>query len=390
MILQLYLHFPFCKRKCFYCDFVSAAAEEQTIAAYCLAMEKEIRHLGAKYADARVSTVFLGGGTPSIVPPRAMAGLLKALRESFVLMEDVEFTSEANPGTLTEPWLETLMAAGMNRLSLGAQAAQDALLARIGRMHTFAQAEESVRLARRMGLTNINTDVMYGLPGQSQQDYLDTLERVCQLDVTHVSAYSLILEEGTPLHRRVEAGQLTVPDDDACAEMTSRGIELLARHGYRQYEISNYARDGFACRHNIGYWQGAWYLGLGVAAHGMLPPTEAQSAQGAVRVRMTNPEDVNTYLATSPDLPRQQELIAADEAMFETMMLGLRMNDGVSANCFAAQHGRSMLERYGQPLESLIRDGLGRWRNLPDGDRAFELTQRGLLLQNEALLRLMN
>lgn len=389
MILQLYLHFPFCKRKCLYCDFVSCAAGDDEIAAYCRALESEIRAAGACFPDAQVSTVFLGGGTPSVVPAPLMKHLLRVLRESFTLRQDAEFTSEANPGTLTEAWLDALQAAGMNRLSLGVQAAQDPLLERIGRIHTFAETEQSIRLAQRAGLTNINADVMYGLPGQMEQDYLDTLRRVCGLGITHVSAYSLILEEGTPLCRMVEKGVLTVPDDDACAAMTEQGIDLLAGYGFRQYEISNYAREGCVCRHNIGYWQGEWYLGLGAAAHGMVPPTPSEARQGAVRIRTANPADVRQYITSAAKLPAERTLIPADEAMFETMMVGLRMNDGVSLARFESLHGQNLTERYGTQLESLVRDGLGQWRHDPGG-KAFALTARGMLLQNEALLRLMD
>lgn len=389
MILQLYIHFPFCKRKCLYCDFVSAAAGRETMAAYCLALEKEIRAAGEKYPDAQVNTVFLGGGTPSILPPDLLKPVLDALRRSFTLLPDAEFTSEANPGTLTEKWLDTLLAAGLNRLSLGVQAAQDGLLQRIGRIHSFADAAESIRLAQRMGVSNINADVMYGLPGQTGDHYLETLRRLCGLGVTHLSAYSLILEEGTPLTRMVEEGVCSVPDEDACAEMTEAGIALLAENGFRQYEISNYAKPGYACRHNMGYWQGAWYLGLGAAAHGMVPPTEQEKQAGAVRVRIANPAEVGQYIALSPQLPVERERISAEEAMFETMMLGLRMNEGVSLARFEKLHGRRMAARYGDRLESLIRDGLGCWRETPDG-KAFALTPRGLLLQNEALLRLMD
>lgn len=389
MIMQLYIHFPFCKRKCLYCDFVSAQAGRETMEAYCLALEREIRAAGERYPDAQVSTVFFGGGTPSVIPPEMMAGVLDALRNSFTLLPDAEFTSEANPGTLTEKWLDTMLSAGLNRLSLGVQAAQDELLARIGRIHTFAEAGESIRLAQRMGLTNINADAMYGLPGQTCRDYLAALESLCGLGVTHVSAYSLILEEGTPLTRMVEEGTLTVPDDDACAEMTEAGIALLANNGFRQYEISNYAKPGFACRHNMGYWQGAWYLGLGAAAHGMVPPLAAERQQGAVRVRVANPAEVGEYIRLSPDQPSERTLITEEEAMFETLMLGLRMNEGVSLAGFEALHGQSLTGRYGDRLESLIRDGLGCWRDAPSG-RSFALTEKGLLLQNEALVRLMD
>ncbi len=386
MILQLYLHFPFCKRKCLYCDFVSAAAGDETIAAYCAALEKEIVSAAQAYPDALVSTVFLGGGTPSIVPPAQMKRVLATLKRSFRFAGDVEFTSEANPGTLTGAWLETLMEAGMNRLSLGVQAAQEELLRRVGRIHTFSQAEESVRMAQGMGLVNINADVMYGLPGQQEADYLETLQRVCAMGVTHVSAYSLIVEEGTPLCAMVESGSLSVPDDDRCAAMTESGIQLLKENGFSQYEISNYAREGYACRHNIGYWQGAWYRGLGVAAHSFLPPDDGQGIAG---VRVANTESLQQYLQ-APCAGGEKTWVTADEAMFETMMLGLRMNAGVSVKQFARKHGRSMTERYGFALDGLVRDGLACWRDTVDGDRVFALTARGLLLQNEALLRLMD
>ena len=389
MLLQLYLHFPFCKRKCLYCDFVSAAADEQTVAAYCHALEKEICAMGKQFAGAKVSSVFLGGGTPSIVPAPLMGSVLNTLRKNFVLLDDAEFTTEANPGTLTEPWLETLLKAGANRLSLGVQASQDELLHRIGRIHSFAEAEQSIRMVQRLGLLNINADVMYGLPGQTEADYLETLERVCALEVTHLSAYSLIVEEGTPLCRQVEAGEMNVPDDDACAAMTEAGIAFLRKHGYHQYEISNYARDGFACRHNMGYWKGAWYLGLGAAAHSMLPPDPVDAQAGAVRIRVATPENVGGYIAAAPDIQREKSLITAGEAMFETMMLGLRMNEGVSERHFEKLHGQSMVAQYGQALESLVRDGLGVWHSYSERERSFALTARGMLLQNEALLRLM-
>ncbi|MBE5802344.1 MAG: radical SAM family heme chaperone HemW [Clostridiales bacterium] len=388
MLLQLYLHFPFCKRKCLYCDFTSCQATEVQMAEYCLVLQDEIRRAAARYPDARVTTVFLGGGTPSVVPAAMMRQVLRALRSSFRFAQDVEFTSEANPGTLTQPWLEAVMEGGLNRLSLGVQAAQDELLARIGRIHPFAQAVDSIRLVKQMGVSNINADVMYGLPGQTQTEYLETLDRVCDTGVTHLSAYSLILEEGTPLCAQVEAGEITVPDDDACAEMTQRGIELLEKAGYHQYEISNYARDGFVCRHNIGYWQGAWYLGMGVAAHSMLPPDAAEAAQGAVRVRAANTDHLSDYLKGAWER-QERSLIKADEAMFETMMLGLRMTQGVSEAHFAAMHGMPMEQRYQAQLAGLIADGLAKWQG-EGAERRFALTPRGLLLQNEALLRLMD
>lgn len=388
MLLQLYLHFPFCKRKCFYCDFCSAEASAEEVEAYCGALLKEIRLEAERYRDARVSTAFLGGGTPSVVPGRVMAGVLKELRAAFSFLPDAEFTAEANPGTLTEEWLDAVQRYGVNRLSLGVQAAQDALLERIGRIHSFSQAEEAVGLARRHGVKNLSADLMFGLPGQSLAEYLESIEAVCALGLEHISAYGLILEEGTPLYSAVKQGRTSLPGEDEAADMYEQGIARLGSLGFRRYEISNFAREGCACRHNVGYWQGAWYLGLGVAAHSMLPPDEAQALLGARRIRRANPADRRAYLrAMEADEPSAAEiqLIGKEEAMFETMMLGLRMTEGVEDAMFARLHGIALEEAYGPEMAGLAADGLA--RRLP-GDR-FALTARGLAVQNDVLLRLM-
>ncbi len=392
MILQLYLHFPFCKRKCFYCDFVSGPENAETVAAYCLALQKEIRLAGEKYAGAKVSSVFLGGGTPSVVPFREMAEVLGTLRACFDLLPGAEFTAEANPGTLEADWLQTAMRYGLNRLSLGVQAAQDGLLRGIGRIHTFAQAKSAVRLARSCGINNLNLDLMFGLPGQTLEAYRESMEATVALAPEHVSAYSLILEEGTPLESMVEQGRALLPDEEETAEMYEQGARWLAGAGYERYEISNFARPGHACRHNLGYWQGAWYLGLGAAAHSMLPPDADEAAGGAARVRRANTSDLRRYIAamqTDGEAVAQRTPISAQEAMFETMMLGLRMTEGVSERAFLERHGMALTARYGGPLERLVREGLGQWLGATPGHRRFALTARGLEMQNAALLRLM-
>ena len=223
MLLQLYLHFPFCKRKCFYCDFCSAPADDGTVAAYCSALKKEICLTAEKYPGVRVSTVFLGGGTPTLVPAAQMRGVLEELRRRFDVLPDAEITAEGNPGTLSPRWLEAACACGLNRLSLGMQAAQERLLKAIGRIHTFAQTEEAVAMARAAGIRNLNVDLMSGLPGQTLRDWHESLEAALALGVEHISAYSLILEEGTPLCRMVEEGSVRLPDDELAAEMYERG-----------------------------------------------------------------------------------------------------------------------------------------------------------------------
>ena len=359
MLLQLYLHFPFCKRKCLYCDFCSGQADAQTVDAYCKTLEKQIFHKAKQFPDAKVSTIFLGGGTPTLVPAASMERVLDAVRSAFHVLPDAEFTSEGNPGTLTEEWLDMAVSRGVNRLSLGVQAAQDKLLKSIGRIHTVEDARKAVRMARSAGIRNMNLDAMFGLPGQTEADYLETLATFRDLGAEHISAYSLILEEGTPLQRMVEEGKTVLPDEDETAEMYEKGIEWLEKNGYERYEVSNFARPGYACRHNLGYWQGQWYLGLGAAAHSMLPPDELQSKQGAVRVRCANPEDVASFI--HGDAQERMECILAEEAMFETMMLGLRTMQGVSEERFRELHETELYERYGEQLDLLEKEKLGSW-----------------------------
>ena len=385
MYLQLYLHFPFCKRKCLYCDFCSAAETPETVAAYGKALQKEIRLMAQKYPDAKITTVFLGGGTPTLVPPQVMAGVLDTLHESFDVLPDAEFTSEGNPGTLTEEWLDMVMKRGLNRLSLGVQAAQDHLLRGIGRIHTVRDAETAVLLAREQGIRNLNLDAMFGLPGQSEKDYLDTLAAFRSWGADHISAYSLILEEGTPLYRLVNAGHMELPDEDETSSMYEHGIEWLEQAGYRRYEVSNFAKPGFECRHNIGYWQGEWYLGLGVAAHSMLPADKP----GIFCQRRGNAADVQAYIRAMQEGREAPidgvDLIAPEDAMFETMMLGLRTTFGVEESRFEKLHGISLRKRYGEQLDSLVRDELGQWT-----DGRFVLTPRGIEIQNDVLMRLMD
>ncbi len=379
MLLQLYLHIPFCKQKCLYCDFCSGPAGEAEMTRYAHLLEKEIAFYGKKYEGAKVPTVFLGGGTPSLLPCSLLEGVLRALTQHFELLPDVEFTAEANPGALSAQWLEVAGRYGLNRLSLGMQAAQDRLLKSLGRIHTKAQAEEAVHLAQRMGLTNINLDVMFGLPGQSLGDYLETLEMAHDLGPTHLSAYSLILEEGTPLCSQVEEGLIAVPGEDEAADMYEAGVAWMGAHGYAQYEISNFARPGFECKHNMGYWQGAWYLGMGLAAHSMLPDPTGKAAY----LRMANPERMEDYALLEQGLAKAVPVSQA-EARFETLMLGLRTAQGVSEGAFFRRHGLSLAEAYGDKMRKIEAEGLGRW----EAGR-FALTPKGLLLQNSILVSLM-
>ena len=359
-------------------------APVETMEAYADALVLELGRMSRQWPGATLSSVFLGGGTPSIMPAKALSRVLGAVREGFELLPNAEFTSEANPGTLEAEWLSTAMACGLNRLSLGVQAAQDALLSAIGRVHTFEEAQSAVALARACGVENLNLDLMFGLPGQRLSDYRATVEAAAALRPEHLSAYSLILEPNTPLYDAVMAGRVALPTEDETADMYEQGIAWLADAGFRRYEISNFARPGYECRHNLGYWRGAYYLGAGAAAHGMLPPRD----EGQAYLRYGNAPDVDAYiralLAGNPP-PAQETPVTPREAMFETMMLSLRTTTGVSEAEFAGKHGVALRARYGQALDGLAADGLGRF----EAGRFF-LTARGLALQNDALLRLMD
>ena len=388
--MMLYLHIPFCVRKCAYCDFVSYAGQADKIGRYVEAMLAE---MDRRPSGETVTSVFFGGGTPSLLPPEALSRLLAGLRQRYALAPDCEISAEVNPGTVTDKWLAAAVEGGVNRLSVGVQAVQPELLQRIGRIHDFAKARETFALARAAGIQNLSADLMYALPGQTLTDWEESLRAVLSLAPAHVSCYALTVAEGTPFGDLDAQGRLPRPEEDEEMAMQDSAVRILGQAGLARYEVSNYAQPGFACRHNVGYWQGSWYAGLGVAAHGMLPPDASQASQGAVRVRRANTERMTEYLhaleAQNVLPPAEITLIDRQEAMFETMMLGLRMTGGVSERDFERMHGAALLQVYGPALEKLAQDGLGAWSSGTVGERRFFLTPRGLEVQNEALMALM-
>ena len=374
----IYIHIPYCVKKCAYCDFVSFA-EPEAIGADVGLLRREIVLSAQRLPKpGRVETVFFGGGTPSLLSGEQMAAILDALRDHYPIDADAEITTECNPGTADGERLAAYRAAGVNRLSIGLQSADDGLLAAIGRIHTCARFLTTVESAVDAGFSNINVDVMHGLPGQTEAQYLATLEMVCALEgITHVSAYALILEQGTPLYRAVRAGRVQLPDEDAVADMQDAGMAYLSERGFLRYEISNFAREGYACRHNLNYWRNGEYLGLGVAAHG------AMHIDG-VWTRRANVETVGAYAAAlrADRLPVQETLtpVCAEE-MFETVMLGLRTVRGVSLPDFKERFGISLFDAYPDAVAELRQLG---WTS--ETADAFSLNARGLDLQNEALL----
>ena len=381
--MELYLHLPFCAKKCRYCDFASYPGHEADMPAYVDAVLREAQARAEQLGALPVETVFLGGGTPSLLPAPQLARLLDGVCRFFPLQPGAEFTCEANPGTLTRPWLDTAVAHGMNRLSLGMQAYQPALLAMLGRIHNFAQVERSVTLAREAGIGNISLDLMFGLPGQTASQWDETLRAALSLHPQHLSCYGLIPEEGTPLKADLDAGRLSLPEEDVERAMYDDALAALAEAGYVQYEISNFALPGYACRHNLGYWRQVPYLGLGAAASSMLPDSGS-----AAYLRETNPSGLSQYMNmvhSGTWQARERIAISPSEARFETMMLGLRTTEGVSEAAFAAMHSVTLESCYGKRLRALAHEGL-----ITHAEGCWRLTRRGMDVQNAVLVELMD
>lgn len=353
-MIGVYVHIPYCVKKCRYCDFCSIPIDE-TAGRYRSAVEKEIALSRAKYPDARVKTVFFGGGTPTILPSEDLCAILEAIKTAFPVEPDAEISIECNPKTIGFDGLKRLRDAGFNRLSIGLQATQNALLSRIGRVHSYEEFLATYSAARDAGFTNINIDLMHGLPGQTQADYLDAIRTVAALEPTHVSAYSLILEEGTPLYDDVIAGRETLPDPDAVADMEDAGMALLNSLGYRRYEVSNFAKPGFECCHNLIYWHNEPYLGLGVAAHSSM-------VEDGFWVRFSNESSIPAYLKKldKGKLPRAERILTNTfEQMFESVMLGLRLTKGIDRKAFFDRFGCDVIETYREAYDK--NDRFGFW-----------------------------
>jgi len=371
----IYLHIPFCVRKCAYCDFVSFA-EGSVPQSYvdALIAELELVARGGSY-PAAFDTVFFGGGTPSLLSGDQMQQIMRALKERFDIRENAEISMECNPGTTTPEKLAVYRAAGINRLSIGLQSTHDALLKSIGRIHTFEQFLSTLKSAREAGFVNINVDLMHGLPNQTVKQYLDSLKTVCDLGVQHISAYSLILEEHTPLFDCVERGEVKPPDEDLVADMQDAGIDLLEQRGYHRYEISNFAQEGFACRHNLNYWHNGEYLGFGVAAHGVVRERKW--------TRYANVSTLDEYmrLLSRGKRPLAETIrLAPRDEMFECVMLGFRLIRGIDRAAFLARFGLDIVEAYAYAFEQLRKRG---W--LLEAEDRVALNRKGLDFQNEAL-----
>ena len=374
--LELYVHIPFCKKKCRYCDFLSFAGEEWTQETYTQALIREIGAWRGK-ENKKVSSVFVGGGTPSILSVRRMEEIFEALRESFFLTEDAEITIECNPGTLEKEKLEVYKCLGVNRLSLGLQSAKNEELRLLGRIHTWETFLESFQMARKSGFENLNVDLISALPGQTVESWRETLEKTIALSPEHISAYSLIIEEGTPFYQEYEEDEKIreaggdpqfLPSEDAERQMYEDTEKILGNAGYSRYEISNYAKPGMACQHNMGYWQRKEYIGLGLGASSLY-------REG----RWRNSENLLEYCNRKQDMPERKDLqkLSRKDQMEETMFLGLRLMEGVEEEAFFREFGCTCREVYGEVLDRLEDQGLLKEEN----GRIF-LTSHGIDISN--------
>ena len=361
--LSIYIHIPFCVRKCLYCDFLSGPACEGEIESYVNLLLEEIKEQSIFYGDHRVVSIFFGGGTPSLLPARETGRILQRVRDGFSVAEDAEITMECNPGTVTAEKLDNYITSGINRLSIGLQSADDEELARIGRIHDYGSFLETYRLAREASFRNINIDLMAGLPGQDLASYRKTLERVAALSPEHISAYSLILEEGTSLY--VNQKSYTFPDEDEEREMYELTGRFLGEAGFHRYEISNYAKEGYECRHNKVYWRRGDYVGFGLGASSMVqnvrwknPDSQADYAACVEKLKTEGKDDVPFVKMLRRTGHFEVQPLTRQEQMEEFMFLGLRLTNGVRKQDFQEKFGVPIETVYEKELEELQRDGL--------------------------------
>lgn len=373
--MGLYIHIPFCKSKCFYCDFNSYAGGEHNIPAYFDALKKEIRMYQNTLKGHVFNTVYIGGGTPSYVDPKYIYDVLDTCRHSFSISGDAEITLESNPGTLSFGNLVLYKSFGINRLSIGLQAMQDVILKQIGRIHTRNDFVGNYHTARQAGFKNISVDLIFGLPKQKLSDWTETVSQVIQLYPEHISCYGLIVEEGTELSNRMTQGVLCLPDEDEERQMYDTALKALKNAGYNQYEISNFAIAGMECRHNLNYWKCGQYIGIGAGAHSYFNDTRYWNIRAM--------EEYINFMSGADELPLSgSEKIDDDEKMKEFIILGLRMNRGVCKREFEQTFGQPIYSKFGGAIKDSISLKL-----MEDVEGRLRLTRRGLDLANEVLVK---
>lgn len=402
--MQLYIHIPFCVKKCQYCDFLSFSADESTQNAYVEALLREIAYYGPRCQEYLVTTVYIGGGTPSWLTEQSMDKIMAAVHRSFALASDAEISIECNPGTVTDHKFSVYRRAGINRISIGLQSANDAELKLLGRIHTYEQFLKTYELARKNGFTNINIDIMNSLPGQTAEIFGNTLQQVLRLKPEHISAYSLIIEKGTPFYdlykfdavkQRAGMPTIALPTEDEVYRMTKLTECVLKEAGYVHYEVSNFSKAGYECRHNIGYWERENYLGLGLGSASLMENiryTNISSLYDYIEQTCNIREGIWENVIEEPGMqPRTEQLPATNlhtlaeyinrkAQIEEFMFLGLRMIEGVSRDRFAESFGTQIEAVYQDVMSHLQEEGL----LLKRAGRIF-LTEKGQDVSNYVL-----
>lgn len=382
--MELYLHIPFCVRKCAYCDFLSFSASEMDRNAYVIKLCEQIRAAGKETENQKVSTIFFGGGTPSVLNEYQIQLLMDAVFSSFDVDNNAEISMEMNPGSLGKGYEETerllgYRKAGINRVSIGLQSVHQKELQILGRIHTWEQFVQSYHCVRNAGFSNINIDLMSALPEQTEELWEESLRKTADLKPEHISAYSLIVEEGTPFYERYTGkGAVFLPDEETERMMYERTKQILEEYGYYRYEISNYAQKGKECRHNIGYWTGEEYLGLGLGASSYYKGMRFCSTSDMKRYMQAD------FLKDSGAVYEEKHIVTYQEAIEEFMFLGLRMMKGVSAEEFQKRFGRTIEETYGKILDMFITMNLMEKSQEKNGIY-YRLTENGISVSNQVM-----
>ena len=391
MNFSVYIHIPFCQHRCHYCDFVTTTGKESLIPRYVDALCREIRIANNLMGKVVVHSIYFGGGTPSLIPSTAYEQILKTLDDQFELTPDCEISLEANPGTITEVYLNDLFSLGINRLSLGVQSTDSFDLVRLDRIHTLDDVLDGVYHARRAGFTNLNLDLIYGLPWQSLVSWKHSLSRAVSLQPEHFSLYSLIIEPGTALDAWYKKGLIAQQDQDLEADMYEFAMNMLNEAGYRQYEISNWAKTSsgrdLRSRHNLQYWLNQPYFGFGAAAHGYVGNKRTANTP-LIEDYIHRITDRNTNDQDSGHFPAAISLSEVDKAtqMKDFMMLGLRLvEDGVSQIDFMDRYGRELETEFQVEITQLLKQGLIEW--VTDSRERLRLTKRGVFLANQVFMQ---
>lgn len=380
-MLGLYIHVPFCVKKCKYCDFNSYKMDENSKTRYIEDLKKEMElyklEMEKYQLKEEITSIFLGGGTPSILSEDEIRDIFSSIYKNFKIANDAEITIECNPGTLNLEKLKSMKESGINRLSIGLQAVQDYHLKSIGRIHTYDEFERNYKQALEVGFKNINVDLMYCLPNQTLDDWKETLNKIVKLEPSHISAYSLILEEGTELYSMYEKKEFEIIDEDTDINLYNYTIDYLKSNGYNQYEISNYSKEGYECRHNILYWKCGRYIGLGPGASGYIGDTRYSNVELL--------QDYHDKIANNEKPIENEDMLSIKDKVEEKIFMGLRMNEGIKFEDFKNEFDLDFKEKFNNQINVLKERNL-----IKESDSRIKLTQKGREISNSVFVEFID